>query len=711
MLLTLGASARAQALEPPSIVSCPSDVWPDGVVTDTPPEVALLVHLTAEGLVARITDVVGPEPFAALAMESVKACTFSPAREEGVPVPVVVPFTWAFTSPEPPATTPQTELSPSATSGGEVVGSYTPTPPKARVVDQATIKDTPGTLGDPIRALQTRPGLLRTPFDAGWVLVRGGDFDHTSLHLDGAPVPLLFHLGGFTSVLHPELTERVEFHPGVAPARYGDALAGTVDVHTRPVGDDFRAITGVNLVFAHLYGEAPAGDGGVAVAARRSYLDGILTAALDAERAKIAPRFTDVQLRVDQGPTRWTLVGLDDRFDAPTDGGVEETVEVAQQGLQLVGVVDAEPVEVRPRVGWSGRSVSGAVSDERLTELTGGARTELHGLLGGTLEARGGVDAAGYAWALTTDGVERRSPGVRAEPFVQLESRGRVQSSLGLRGTLLQVSDHELRHGVSPRAGAALRLSQRWTAATELARVLRAPRTTLLVGTPEGRYLSLEQADTVSLGGRYASPEVTLELDAWARSMSHLAGFEFDGSVDGQLGDARGLEAQLQTAQGPVTGSAMVQLTRSRRWEDPQDTPELWLLDQPLRIDLQSRWSAGRGWQLAARWRFSSGFPAPGPGPSGEPATALDLLRQVREPLDNSGRLPPYHTLDVRFRKRWLRGPWTIDASLDLQNVYNRRVPEPVITGFGESRYGYGYGLPILPIFGVEGRWTRPPRG
>ena len=74
MLLTLGASARAQALEPPSIVSCPSDVWPDGVVTDTPPEVALLLHLTAEGLVARITDVVGPEPFAALAMEPLQRC-------------------------------------------------------------------------------------------------------------------------------------------------------------------------------------------------------------------------------------------------------------------------------------------------------------------------------------------------------------------------------------------------------------------------------------------------------------------------------------------------------------------------------------------------------------------------------------------------------------------------------------------------------------
>jgi hypothetical protein len=228
-----------------------------------------------------------------------------------------------------------------------------------------------------------------------------------------------------------------------------------------------------------------------------------------------------------------------------------------------------------------------------------------------------------------------------------------------------------------------------------------------MVGTPEGRYLRLERADSVSVGTRYATPGVAVDLEAWTRSMANLSGFEFDGSVDGQLGDARGIESQLEASRGPVTASILVQLTRSRRWEDPPDTPEPWLLDQPLRIDAGARWDTGRGWQLAGRWRFSSGFPTPGPGADGAPATALDLLRQVREPLDPTApRLAPYHTLDLRARKRWVRGRWTVDASLDLQNVYNRRVPEPVITGFGESRYGYGFGLPILPIFGVEGRWA-----
>jgi hypothetical protein len=357
-LFAWASTAQAQTLQPPVVVECPSSQWPEGAVAEGSPEISMLLRLDASGAVSSTTEVVGPEPFATAATEAAAQCTFTPAREDGVPVDVVVPFTWRFPDPPTPAPSPA-PAAPAPEAAGELVATYRLDVSTLRVVDRATIRDTPGTLGDPIRALQTRPGLARTPFDAGWVLVRGGDFDHTALQLDGAPVPLLFHLGGFTSVLHPELTERVWFHPGVAPPRYGDALAGAVDVETRPVGDATRAQGGLNLVFANVYSEVPAGDGGVAVAARRSYLDAVLTAALDAERARIAPRFTDAQVRVDQGNTRWTLLALDDRFDAPTSNALEDTVEVSQQGVQLIGVVDGPVLVVRPRIGWSGRCERG----------------------------------------------------------------------------------------------------------------------------------------------------------------------------------------------------------------------------------------------------------------------------------------------------------------------------------------------------------------
>jgi hypothetical protein len=74
-----------------------------------------------------------------------------------------------------------------------------------RTITAREVRATPGTMGDPIRAIQNLPGVVRTPLDAGWLLVRGGDPEDTGLLIDGVRVPLIYHLGGYTSVLHPML--------------------------------------------------------------------------------------------------------------------------------------------------------------------------------------------------------------------------------------------------------------------------------------------------------------------------------------------------------------------------------------------------------------------------------------------------------------------------------------------------------------------------
>ena len=46
---------------------------------------------------------------------------------------------------------------------------------------------------------------------------------------------------------------------------------------------------------------------------------------------------------------------------------------------------------------------------------------------------------------------------------------------------------------------------------------------------------------------------------------------------------------------------------------------------------------------------------------------------------------------------------WRLEAYLDLQNAYNRRIPEPIINGIDDQETIYGFGLPILPILGLKG--------
>ena len=59
-----------------------------------------------------------------------------------------------------------------------------------------------------------------------------------------------------------------------------------------------------------------------------------------------------------------------------------------------------------------------------------------------------------------------------------------------------------------------------------------------------------------------------------------------------------------------------------------------------------------------------------------------------------------YAIASVRKTFEWKR--WHLDVYVDVQNVYNRRVPEPTISGINEKGSVYAFGLPILPIFGID---------
>ena len=110
-------------------------------------------------------------------------------------------------------------------------------------------------------------------------------------------------------------------------------------------------------------------------------------------------------------------------------------------------------------------------------------------------------------------------------------------------------------------------------------------------------------------------------------------------------------------------------------------------------------WDLPRQLTLAGRWRYGAGYPRLAD-------EAYDLLQtdSLEVPLDTRlDRLPPYHALDLKISKRATFRAWQLEGYLDIQNVYNRRIPEPLITGIDDTETVYGFGLPVLPIFGLKG--------
>src|SRR5690606_29546320 len=111
-------------------------------------------------------------------------------------------------------------------------------------------------------------------------------------------------------------------------------------------------------------------------------------------------------------------------------------------------------------------------------------------------------------------------------------------------------------------------------------------------------------------------------------------------------------------------------LLRSERRDRPGAAYRLFDYDQTHVLTALASYDLGRGFDVGARFRFSSGYPrTPVVG------AFYDTRRGLYEPrlgAHNSERLPDFIQLDLRVAKRWSIGDHQIEAYLDVQNVTNR---------------------------------------
>ncbi len=588
----------------------------------------------------------------------------------------------------------------------EAVGTYrvAPEPGVRSTLSREDVAVLPGTLGDPVRALQNTPGLVRTPLDAGWLLVRGGHPLDTGLYLDGVRVPLLFHLGGLTSIIHPEMVESITLSPGAPPARLGRSLAGAAEIQSRRPADDLHLAAGLSVAWAHAFVEAPIGDDvAFSASVRRSWLDAALGVVLSPEQARIAPRFWDAQARIDHEHAGLLLVGLSDQADVPNGDGTVSVV--TQEALQAQGRVSGRTgdvaLELRPWVAVHRQRISSQFRDEDLTDLFPGARVEATGQVGASGDWRLGVEGEAHSYRIARDADRRTTPYGWADPYAEIVMGEDVRVRAGMRLESLFVRGQRPRFGPSPRVDVRWRLGRDVVLVGEASTTHQRPLPTYLLAFPDGPYLRLERSSGGSLGARFSRGPLRVDVDGWGRWMAHLASPERDGSMGDQQGLAYGAEATLALTLATTHAQVLYAYTRSLRREEPTDAFAPTPYDQPHRVNAIVVQRLPLDLSVAGRWRFGSGFVIP------EGLLAYDLLqgRDVEIDRDDAGRAKPYHALDIKISKRLPYRKWRLDLWLDVQNVYNRRVPEPAINGIDELLFAYGVGLPILPLFGVEGQF------
>jgi len=623
-------------------------------------------------------------------------------------------------------------------------------PPEARFVAKQSLsfeelQRLPGTGGDPLKAVQNLPGIARPQGLSGNLVILGSPPNDSQVFLEGFPFFQLYHFGALYSVVNPEFLERIDFVPAGFDASFGDVIGGIVDVRLKeePV-ERWRGSADVNLLHSQAYLAVPySAEGDVQVAFRRSYVDAVLAAAAPASLGlTTAPRYYDYQVawRHRAGPHRFFVFvnGSDDRLALVRDRPAGSDVRLSGAltfGTWLHALVArwtyAPRAGLRNRLALqvAGQGIEVVAFDTfefKVRQVPVTLRDELDLRLAGWLDARFGVEGT-------------LSPAAAKASLPQRVTNGQVPPPSATRPVLS--SDETLLLGrVAPFTSFEIRPLPGWTLVPSL-------RADVWMGTWKGWSLDPRLSTRVQLtplwaltaaGGLYSQQPFFDEISKgfgnpslgpnraahallgveW-RPLERLTvaakgfykhSYDLTEQVDDRtlrydnsgVGRAYGADLLVRVNPGGrFFGWIAYSYVVSERKNPGTGSWEPSKVDQRHLLNVLGSYDLGWGWSLGARFRLATGYPYTPVLGAAYDADA-DRWAALPNPAVNSGRLPAFHSLDVRVDKEWRFDAWILAAYLEVQNVYNRRNPEGVQYNYDYSQSAATPGLPILPMLGVR---------
>jgi TonB-dependent Receptor Plug Domain len=361
----------------------------------------------------------------------------------------------------------------------------------------------PGSQGDPLRALQNLPGMVRPPGGLGLLVIRGSAPAQSQVFLGGHAMPRAFHILSLASVFPADVLDELRYVPGNFDTAYGNATGGIVVVEPRRGRrDGVHGFGEVDLAAASAMVEGPLGRGSFIVAAQRGYVDAVLaTAAAVTERVTgepgsvLLPRYYDYQALYDH-PLRnggWLGVrafGSGDvlRARSPPDAAQTSAFQLRTDFHRI------DLVLRKQRQGWTTRLTPSfryeinrlvAGSDtfrRRRRDYVGSLRAELSRAVGSRASLTLGTDFQLDAYAALDQAAD---PSMATTVFQEERQRG-LQSSLGIYASAeLRLGPFRLRPGarwsgfsvgdrvafaVDPRAVGEVDVGERWQLAAGLGR-------------------------------------------------------------------------------------------------------------------------------------------------------------------------------------------------------------------------------------------------
>ncbi|HEX4451973.1 MAG TPA: TonB family protein [Kofleriaceae bacterium] len=632
-----------------------------------------------------------------------------------------------------------------------------------RTLTRDQLTSVPGTFGDPIRVLQTLPGVARAPFGLGLLIIRGSNPNDSGIFIDGHEVPALFHFLGGPSIFNAQMLESLTLYPGGFPGRFGRFDGGVVALETRPTQTDgVHGEAKVDFLDAGGYVRVPITDDlSVAVAGRRSYIDALLGFVLpkpsDGGERIVTPIYYDYQARIDynmhdNGRLSLFLFGSSDGLHVLDSDPETDTSEDLNSSTKFFRVLASytKPLggdlklTISPAWGRDTITLSGAEAGadgpfSSLGVVTDNLsyRMRIEGNLAKRIHLDTGIDivsrVTSYQALLPIDdtgvtstasvnvpptdifrGASLLGGAIYADLGIDLTDRIRLIPTLRLDGYIF---DGEYRGNIDPRIVVRYKLDDFWTLKAYVGEFTEPP----VPETFDSRFgnpnVGLEHGTQYGLGYEWR-PDHRWSVDSEifyvdrrdlvaftdAAVMNNDGSYTFVNFDNNGHSYAYGLELLIKREISEHF-YAWLSYTYSRalQYSTSTDTWHATAFDEPHVMNAIASWKPGGGWEVGLRYQLASGRPyTPVVG------ATYDADAGAYVPVHgdtNSVRLPLFSQLDARVEKDWLFNRWSFGVYLDIINVLDQTNVEAV-------QYDYRYrdsapitSFPFVPDLGVKGTW------
>ena len=626
----------------------------------------------------------------------------------------------------------------------EVTGERAAAAVGRQTLSSSEIQRVPGSTGDALRALQALPSVGVANDFSGALYIRGGSDEDNLYYFDRVPIGYPYHFGGIVSSLSSEVIERIDVYAGGYGAEFGVDSQAVIDIYSRNRNKDgFRAKFNLNVLYSEGLLEGKIGDQGYwYVAGRRSYID-LFLGSLSFGSGEITafPRFWDYQVKGgykldDKHQLSMNFFASGDNFALKLDG--EDVDEDVRGNISFGSGFEGAGIHLRSRF------------TDQLTSFLSLTRSyfQFDVNVGPTLSLK--IDAPDYVLredlTYTLNSKHRLESGVilGIEPgravgrFIRPPDEGEVDYDprflerqtfdesvsgrrievylqdryrvlpflsvvLGLRADYFNLIDEP---SIQPRGSLLLDImegSQLQFSYGNYYQVPGPPRLTQSVGNPD---LTTSQASHYVLEfTRQVSEGTELKFAGYYKNLVNLVTNDDDMIYLNQgAGFAQGTEVFLRHRSGDrFLGWGSYAYGLSKRRDRPEDPYRYYSFDQTHVATLAATYRLTPTWEIGVKWQYRTGnpyTPVEGATLDTDPRNGESIyIPEYAE--TNSGRLPPYHRLDVKLSKAFRFDSWEMSLFLELLNAYNRKNLLDFSYNDDYTEKDEIYQFPIIPYLGI----------